>query len=103
MARRVVWTKPGWANLEAAAEYLAQDSPRYAAALVRETREAARSLANFASRGRVVPEINDPSVRELFVWRYRLLYRIKGPEVQVLAFIHSARVLGSLVADTLPD
>lgn len=93
MAWRVVWTEPGWSNLEAAADYIAQDSPRYAAGLVREAREASRSLATFANRGRVVPEIGDPTVRELFVWRYRLIYRVTEQRVEVLAFIHSARDL----------
>ena len=93
MAWRAVWAEPGWSNLEAAADYISQDSPRYAATLVREARDAARSLAKFANRGRVVPEINDQAIRELFVWRYRLIYRILTSEVQVLAFIHSARDL----------
>lgn len=97
MARRVVRTEPGWENLEAAAESIARDSPHCAAALIREARDAARSLTRFANRERVVPEINDPAVRELFVWCYRLLYRIKDSEVQVLAFVHSARDLGSLL------
>jgi len=103
VAWRVVWTEPGWENLEAAAEYIAQDSPRYAAALIREARDAARSLTHFANRGRVVPEIHDPSVRELFVWRYRLLYRIRDSEVQVLAFVHSARDLGAVLRKVPPN
>lgn len=97
MAWRVVWTDPGWANLEAAADYIAQDSPRYAAGLVREARDAARSLAHLANRGRVVPEINELNVRELFVWRYRLIYRVSDRMVEVLAFIHSARDLAAIL------
>ena len=103
MAWRVVWTDPAWTNLEAAAEYIAQDSAFYAAALVREARDAARSLSTFANRGRIVPEIDDPSVRELFVSRYRLLYRIKGSEVQILAFVHSARQGAALMRDVPPS
>lgn len=91
MAWRVVWTDPAFSNLEAAAEYIALDSPRYAAALVREARAAARSLSRFANRGRVVPEINDQSVRELFVSSHRLIYQVAPEVVRVLAFIHSSR------------
>lgn len=93
MAWRVRWTEPAWSNVQAAAEYVAQDSPRYAGALVREARDAARSLRKMANRGRVVPEIGDPSVRELFVFRqrYRLIYRVLDHEVHVLALIHGAR------------
>jgi hypothetical protein len=38
--------------------------------------EAASSLDAFSERGQVVPELNQPSVRELFVQRYRLLYEV---------------------------
>lgn len=86
------------ANLEAAADYIAQDSPRYAAVLFREARDAARSLSHLANRGRIVPEVNDVRVRELFVWRYRLIYRVSDRTVEILAFIHSARDLSALLA-----
>ena len=59
MARRVVWTALAQRDLGATADYISADSPRYAAALVREVRDAARSLRRFAERGRIVPEFND--------------------------------------------
>ena len=95
MAWRVSWSEPAWAHLQAAAEYIEYDSPRYAAVLVREARDAARSLRQFANRGRVVPEIGDPDVRELFVFRqrYRMIYRVQDREVQILALVHGARDL----------
>jgi toxin ParE1/3/4 len=83
--------------VEAAAAYIANDSPRYAAALIRDARDAARSLREFPLRGRVVPEEHNPAIRELFVFRgrYRMLYEIvhQTGEVQILAFIHGARDL----------
>jgi len=94
VACRVAWTEPAWTNLEAAAEYIAQDSPRYASVLVREARDAARSLVRLANRGRVVPEIGDESIRELFVANHRLIYQVRGDVVRILAFIHSARDFG---------
>jgi toxin ParE1/3/4 len=66
--------------------------------LVREARDAARSLSHLANRGRIVPEVNDVRVRELFVWRYRLIYRVTDRTVEILAFIHSARDLSALLA-----
>ncbi|MGO9271910.1 MAG: type II toxin-antitoxin system RelE/ParE family toxin [Terriglobia bacterium] len=67
MAQRVIWTEAAWNDLEATAEYIAKDSRRYAAALVREVKSVARSLRSLSQRGRVVPEFSDPSLRELFV------------------------------------
>ena len=67
MARKVIWAETAWSDLQHTAEFIAKDSPRYAAAFVQEARDAARSLAHFAERGRVVPELQNPTVRELFV------------------------------------
>jgi plasmid stabilization system protein ParE len=53
--------------------------------------ESAASLRDFAYRGRLVPEIADESIREVFVYRYRLMYRVRDRSVEIVAFIHSAR------------
>ncbi len=77
--------------LDDAVAYLARDSRVAAEGLLVEALTAAASLDAFSERGRVVPEWNQPSVRELFVQRYRLLYGMTPDEVHVLAFLHGAR------------
>ena len=96
MARRVAWTETAWRDLEHVADYIAEDSPGYAAALVRRIRDQARSLEELAERGRVVPELDRPAVRELVVGSYRLIYEISEGEVYVLGLIHGARDLAAV-------
>ena len=48
-------------------------------------------MATFAERGRVVPELNDPAIRELFVYKYRLQYEVGDVRVLIVAFLHGAR------------
>ncbi len=93
MARRVVWTEAAWSDLESAAEHIGRDSPRYAAAFVREVRDASRSLAHFSGRGRAVPEFNTPAVRELFVRSFRMVYHLSEDTVSIVGLIHGARDL----------
>ena len=93
MARRVVWTESAWQEVECAASFISRDSPRYAAALVDEARTAARSLRISPTRGRRVPELNDDSVREVFIKKYRLIYELRQNRIVILAFIHGARQL----------
>lgn len=93
MARKVTWTVVAWSDLEEAANYIAKDSPHYAAAFVREARDATRSLAYLAERGRVVPEFDNPSIRELFVRNYRIIYQVTEQTVYIIGFIHGARDL----------
>ncbi len=96
MDRRVVWTKTAWRDLEEIADYIARDSRHYAAAFVREVRDAARSLTQFSERGRMVPEFGSLAVREILVRNYRLVYSVMDPSVYVLGFVHAARDLGAL-------
>jgi plasmid stabilization system protein ParE len=49
------------------------------------------ALNSFPEAGRIVPEINDPKIREIFVYSYRLIYEIFPNRVEVLALIHSKR------------
>lgn len=96
MARKVTWTERAWNDLEGIADYIAKDSPHYAATLVREVRDAARSLAFLAERGRIVPELHDPDIRELLVGSYRLIYEISDQDAYVLGLVHGARDLRTL-------
>lgn len=84
MARTIRWTESATSDLEEAAEFIARDSRFYAAALVRETQEAAQSLRSLAERGRMVPEISAPDIRELFIRNYRLIYHTMGDHIFVL-------------------
>ena len=93
MARKVKWTEAAWSDLGHVSDYISKDSPYYAAAFVREVRDAARSLAYLAERGRIVPEFGDPSVRELFLGKYRLIYQVTEQNVCIVGFIHGARDL----------
>lgn len=82
--------------LDDAITYVAQDSPPAAERLLIQALDAASSLDAFSERGRVVPEFNQPNVREVLVQRYRLLYEVTPAEVQILAFVHGARDLTRL-------
>ncbi len=103
MARSVDWTHRAWSDLEQAAGYIAQDSPNYAATLLAQARDTARSLDRFAERGRVVPELRNAEIREVFVGSYRLVYRILQNRVEVLAIVHGARDLAALWRGEDPD
>ena len=77
MDRKVVWADAAVIDLEAAAEFTAKDSAAYAASFVLKTLKSARSLGDLSERGRVVPEFKREDIREIFVFNYRLVYRIE--------------------------
>ena len=91
MARNVIWAYAAEEDLQAAASYIQRDSPVYAVSFVDRVLEAGRSLDEFAERGRMVPELSDNSIREIFVYSYRLVYRIEDDRISILALIHGRR------------
>ena len=96
MDRRVVWTQVAWDDLEEVVTYISKDSSHYAAGFAREVRAASRTLSQLAERGRLVPELDNPTIREIFVRSYRLLYSVTEQVVFILGLVHGARDLGAL-------
>jgi toxin ParE1/3/4 len=97
--RRVVWAQSAQLALDEVIEYIATESRANALRVLERALEAAQSLAGLAERGRVVPESNDPAIREVFVFRYRLMYRVEPDRVVVTAFVHGARDFAALRGD----
>ena len=95
---RLRWTLPARDDLRQVRRYIARDSQDRARAMVAEIRQAAARLEDFPALGRLVPEYDDPSYREILVRPYRILYRYlaETDTVEVLAVIHGRRVLPPL-------
>lgn len=91
MARKVVWAHAAEEDLNAAASYIHRDSPAYAASFINRVLQVGRSLGELAERGRRVPEFRNKSIREIFVYSYRLIYRIEGDQISILGLIHGRR------------
>ena len=89
--RDVVWAESARDALDEVIAYIAQDSPQAAVQVLDAALQAAASLSALAERGRIVPELNNPIIRETFVFRYRLMYRVADTTVVVVAFLHGAR------------
>jgi len=89
----VKWTPQATDDLEAIAEFIAQDSPHYASLFVMDVLTAAEGLRRFPRAGRIVPEVADPDVRETILGNYRIVYRIKRELVEILTVYHGARLL----------
>lgn len=88
---KVTWTFQSLEDMADIANYHEQNSEQYASFLIDSFFAAEDQLANFPKSGRIVPETNIPSIRELIVNKYRIIYSIPSPdEVNVLAVKHSS-------------
>jgi len=89
----VRWTISAREDLRAIVEYIGRDSPTYAAATAARVVSAVGKLRRHPALGRVVPELENPTIRELIVRSYRVIYQIRGQQVGVLAVVHGSREL----------
>ena len=87
---RVSWLQAALANLEAEAEYIAEDSPAAAGRVVQKMFRAANLLKKNPAMGRPG---RVAGTRELVVagTPYILPYRVRGEAVEILRVFHAAR------------
>jgi toxin ParE1/3/4 len=87
---RVRWLRTAIANLDAEADYLAQQDPQAAAHMFAYVKAKVDNLGSFPAAGRPG---RIPGTRELVIDRYPLLvpYRVVHQELQVLRVFHTRR------------
>lgn len=93
MAIKLEWSEEALEDIESIATYIEKDSPAYASSVVSKFFEKAEILKEFTELGREVPEINDVNIREIFVYSYRLIYKIDSNRVLFIAVVHGKRLL----------
>ena len=93
MAFKLEWSEEALEDIESIATYIEKDSPIYAKSVVSKFFEQAEILQEFSELGRIVPEINDLQIREIFVYSYRLIYRLEKDKILFIAVVHGKRLL----------
>lgn len=93
---RVRWTDTANAHLLAIYEYIARDSTAYARRMVDRITRRSEQLAEFPLSGPIVPEYESQEIRELLERPFRIIYRVKTDQIDVLAVVHGAQMLPPL-------
>ncbi len=93
MAFKIEWSEEALEDIESIATYIEKDSPIYAKSVVSKFFEKAEILQEFSELGRKVPEFNDPTIREIFVYSYRLIYKLSKEKILLVAVVHGKRLL----------
>jgi plasmid stabilization system protein ParE len=101
--RRVVWAASARDALDEVIAYISQQSPDGAASVLTRALDTAANLSTLAERGQVVKEIGDPALRELLVYDYRMLYRVREDRVIIRAFLHGARDFSTWRREQAPE
>jgi toxin ParE1/3/4 len=86
-------------DLEEIAEYIAQDSPRHAARLIRLLRARMKEIAKQPEIYRLRPELG-AEARLATVGNYVILFRIRQNAVRIERVVHGSRDLLLMLEET---
>ena len=89
----LVWTRQAIKDVQSIKQFIAQDSPHYAELVTQRLIASVERLPALPQSGRIVPEINDPTVREVIHGSYRIVYRLIREEIHIVTVHHAARLL----------
>jgi toxin ParE1/3/4 len=92
----ILWSPQAQRDLLSIRDYVAQDSERYADLVIQRIVASVERLSSFPESGRVVPERDDPHVREVIVRPYRVVYRFRVGQVEVATVFRASRLLPDL-------
>ncbi|MCX6363392.1 MAG: type II toxin-antitoxin system RelE/ParE family toxin [Actinobacteria bacterium] len=88
---RVIWSPLAEEQVAESFAYVAAEHPAAAVRWFERLEEKTGSLAIFPDQGRMVPEVQRASVREVLVHPCRVIYRRGATEVVVLSVQHDHR------------
>ena len=92
---KIIWTQRSLTDLKTIAEYISQDSLRYASLTIERIINVTLYLETNPRIGRMVPEVGkQDTIREIIFGNYRIIYNISSPElIHILTVHHTSRQL----------
>jgi addiction module RelE/StbE family toxin len=93
MAHKIIWSPITIEDLEGIADFISRDSESYAASVIQKIVDAVETCSLFPLMGREVPELHDRDIREVIVYKYRVIYRVEAEAIKIGAVIHGSREL----------
>jgi len=93
---KVIWTEFAVEDLRSIHAYISQDSKVYADKFIEKIISRVEQLETHPKSGRVVPEFNVETLRELIEGNYRIIYKVNSDFIGIVRVHHSARQLKRL-------
>jgi addiction module RelE/StbE family toxin len=93
---KVIWTDTAIQDLNDIGDYIAKDSERYAELTVQRLFDSVDILEDYPKAGKMVPEFEDDSMRELIRGSFRIVYQIVDDlQIDILTVHNCARLIGN--------
>lgn len=90
---KIIWTGFAIEDLRSIHAYISQESKYYADKFIEKLISRIDQLAEYPQSGRIVPEFQNDSIRELIEGNYRIIYKINPDFIGIARVHHSSRQL----------
>jgi toxin ParE1/3/4 len=94
--KEIRWSPQAVGDLESIRDYIARDSARYADLTIARIFASVERLTTFPHSGRMVPELDDPTIREVIVGPFRVVYRYRLDVVEIATVFRGTRVFPAI-------
>ena len=88
---KVVWTEQAFRQLAEIEDYIGRDDPAAAERYIDRLIARTDVLADHPDLGRTLPELPGSELRELIEGNYRIVYRIRNEQIEVITVFEGHR------------
>ena len=90
---RILWSEEALSDIEEIISFISKDSELYAVNFASKIISSVETLKVFPEIGRIVPEYDDPKIREIIYRNYRIVYQIEDKVVEIITVFHGSKLL----------
>ena len=90
---RLIWSPAFVDELEEICNHIGRDSPQYASVLCEKVFALVESLPAHPGMSAIVAEYQRDDIREVYLYKYRIIFRLRNNAVELVTIIHGSRLL----------
>ena len=90
--KRIIWSPTAQKRIKEILDFISIDNPTAALSLIDSLEEKVESLKSHPEAGRILPELDNPSIRELVIHKnYGVIYESSQDLIEILTIRHFKR------------
>lgn len=90
---KITWSPQAVDDLVENNRFIARENPEAARAIINSIYASRIRIKEFPTQGRIVPEINQKDIREIFSGNFRIIYQIEAKRILILTIRHMKQLL----------
>jgi len=90
---RIIWSPLAVARIEEISDYIALDNIEASIKWVEDVFQLVDNLRDYPESGRVIPEIDKESIREIIFGNYRIVYNVDIEIISILTVRNFKQIL----------